>query len=148
MAEFHQKLIKILFITFIFIGAGCHDTRTGPYPESRKLLEGTWNWVQTSGGFMGNTTKPEDSGYVLKRIFTGDSEFMVYRNDTLLYSGTYTLKAPTDQDQDYLINYNVQQQNDNYQTSSLTAQYISFISADSLVLMDNCYDCYISIWSR
>jgi len=148
MVDIHHKLLKTLFIAFLFIGVGCHETRTGSNPEPQQLLEGTWNWEQSSGGFAGTTIKPEDSGYRIKRIFTGDSEFMVYRNDTLLYSGTYSIQPPADKKQDYIIKYEVQQQNDNYKTTNQPAQYISFVSADSLVLMDTCFDCYTSFWSR
>jgi hypothetical protein len=57
-----------------------------------KRLDGSWNWILTSGGYNGGTFTPETEGYTKVYTFNSiDSTFTCYLADTLFYTSYYSI---------------------------------------------------------
>jgi len=52
-------------------------------------LVGRWDWVSTCGGFAGICYTPESTGKSSYYVFTADSNYYFYANDTLISKGRY-----------------------------------------------------------
>jgi hypothetical protein len=78
--KFAAFLILIMFIEY-----GCEKKEPVSYSTS---LVGEWSWLITCGGFAGCTT-PATSNLTMRLVFTEDSLFYDYVNDTLRLSGRY-----------------------------------------------------------
>ena len=96
---------------------------------------GTWILEQKSGGFAGMTTKPEnETNLVIK-----NNTIKKYENGKLVSEDSFEVeKAKTIQStelQDVIV------------TSNIIKQSIS-VSGDTLILADQCYDCFTYIYKR
>jgi hypothetical protein len=83
-----MKKILLLLIIFIFF-YGCKKDNSYEYSSN---LIGKWSWLRTCGAFIG-CTGPEDRHISNSVVFTVDSIYNNFLNDTLKVSGRfYTLK--------------------------------------------------------
>ncbi len=94
-------------------------------------ITGKWNWLYSSGGFAGTTYTPESTGFKETVEFTIDSVYRLFRNDTLLSESGY-----------HILNSNLVI----YDNHSIRQSYS--IKSDTLILADECYDCFISVFKR
>jgi hypothetical protein len=82
-----KKILSLLIIFIIFYGC----KKDNSYEYSSNLI-GKWSWLRTCGGFIG-CTGPEDQHISINVVFTADSIYNNFLNDTLRVSGRfYTLK--------------------------------------------------------
>jgi hypothetical protein len=58
--------------------------------EPPKIV-GTWEWVDTYGGFAGESFTPESTGYEIQMEFRENGTVLVYQNLELLLVTSYTL---------------------------------------------------------
>ncbi|HKJ43978.1 MAG TPA: hypothetical protein VKA27_17915 [Sunxiuqinia sp.] len=117
---------KLLFIILTVLLSGCQKETF-----HASGLTGEWNWLYTSGGFAGMTYTPESTGFTSTIEFTPDSIYRIFRDGELQLESNYHLSPPD------LISYD--------ETSILQ----SFrISKDTLTLIDQCDDCFMSIYIR
>lgn len=119
-----KKLLFVL-ILFLFLGCNAEDDTT----LSSQLI-GKWKWVESSGGIMGVTNNPENTGKEITIEFTSDTQ-KTFINGVLEYQTTYYLErgAPISSTEKVdLINY------ENGWKQSLE------INEDYLVLFDEVYD--------
>lgn len=104
---------------------------------------GSWNWMKSTGGFAGVTITPATEGYREKIVLMSDSTFKLYYNDTLNVSTKYYIqreKPYIHSDSIYIIHYT--------DSTRFIQQVISLIGYDTLKLVDQCMDCYNSLYSR
>ena len=77
-----KKFIRITVIAALAILAtACNK------PEMQ-MLEGTWQWTQTSGGLAGVNYTPESEGFEAEIVFEGN-KFTFYKDGEKVVSGTY-----------------------------------------------------------
>jgi hypothetical protein len=110
----------------------------GNYKPGAYLYQ-TWDWVQSVGGLAGETLTPATTGYHKRAIFRSDGSYELYRNDSLAVATTYKLnwiKLAAGVDGTVVTYAN----NDMGQEMT--------IRGDTLILQDQCSDCYEHTWIR
>lgn len=108
------------------------DTRV--YVDIPGTMIGNWNWLSTSGGIAISLYTPENTGEIRRVEFDNKNNFRYYVNDILKSDHTFKIeksKSITGNDS-ALIAYNLLS----------SRQSIMFRGPDTLILFDECYDCY------
>jgi hypothetical protein len=78
----------VLFIAVCWLTACSNSSSSETQSDS---LLGRWQWNRTDGGFAGRTYTPATEGYSFAINFSSGSDYSIYRNDTLVRSGAYTI---------------------------------------------------------
>ena len=130
-----SKLFFIAILCMIFESCAKEnivDTRV--YVDIPGTMIGNWNWLSTSGGIGVSLYTPENTGEIRRVEFDNKSNFRYYVNDILKSDHTFRIeksKSITGNDS-ALIAYNLLS----------SRQNIMFRGTDTLILFDECYDCY------
>jgi len=147
MNQVKTPIVFLVFLSFLFISSCKKETSNQiefPNEESRQLI-GTWNWLQSSGGFGGTIQNPTTEGLDKQVKFNQKGEYSRLTNGELDYYLNYhfveDISIVTGEKR-YLINFVPLDKN------SLPFGRLSyeFISLDTLVLFDECYDCYTHLY--
>lgn len=137
------------YIVILFVLCGVALTACSVVGSNRvhSRLVGKWQWIRTTGGFVGMVITPDSVGYESYTVFEPDHTYSVFRADTLVKKGKYRSgKEDGEKTISYEdIQYFPPRPN---KTSFSPRQWIKFRGSDTLVLMDQCYDCYISTYVR
>jgi len=126
-----KKLIPFLII--LVFSAGCEkNTVISP------TLFGKWEWTSTCGGFAGICYTPQSTGQNSYIIFTADSNFYFYGNDTLKIKGKFHV-------------FNITVNNESYkylEAGSMGGEYT--LTGDELSWPENhaCCDCFGTSYIR
>lgn len=136
-----KSRIVFVVIGLIFIIA-CHKDKERDIvtTEAPEALIGTWNWLYSSGGFAGITETPQSTGEIKKIEFDRESNFRTYVNNVLKIENKYRVekgKTITSRDSVPILT-----------TSIGLRQSISFRTADTLILFDECFDCFEHYFKR
>ncbi len=116
-----------------------------PGSDEKKLL-GKWRWIETQGGFGGMLQTPETEKYRLTLEFLPKGILREYRNNELTLSYNYLLEQgksihhPEEVMQIKYVEKNASIQN-------RVRDYFR-IQGDTLILKNECYDCFTSIFVR
>lgn len=103
-------------------------------------IVGQWEWFRSTGGFIGETITPDSEGATnLQLIFKSDFSFSFFRADTLVTSGKYSISKKNGET---IVSYDTAKENFFFD------QQIQFKGSDTLILADECADCYINFYSR
>lgn len=103
-------------------------------------IVGQWEWVKSTGGFIGHTVTPDSTGYSTKQIhFSANNEFLLFRSDTLVEFGRYHLEKGK---YETVIKYEIES------GSFYPNQKVEFNNRDILLLIDECVDCYTNTFIR
>jgi hypothetical protein len=128
---------KIIFFLLLAVFC-CKCKKDNPYDYSPSLI-GAWSWISTCGGLYYHCYTPESTNYNINLVFTADSMFNTYRNDTLITSirfQTYISPTPDFPGTPDVIKYN----------SSNEMKFS--ITHDTLYLNDFCCDGFSSNYRR
>lgn len=126
--------IVLSAVVIFFISCSVTDIQT----TSHEIV-GQWEWVKSTGGFAGHTISPDSAGYAKQQIyFTDNQKFSFFQSDTLVLSGTYFLEKEND---DTIVRYEIEG------NTFYPDQKVHFFK-DSLILMDECADCYTNTYKR
>ena len=127
-----STIIGVVVIALVF-------TSCVTNPENNKnTIFGYWQFVESTGGFTGETRTPESLGYHQTIHFTKDSLIFRYKDNQLVGVKRFHILPSRDKFvADTLI------REDYY-----VRQIISFRTADTLVLTDYCTDCYRTVYAR
>ena len=131
-----KHTIVFLVLVLLLTMTGCKKL---PDPELEKLF-GTWDWIQTSGGFGGGAYTPASAGYNQTIEFKKSRICKLYKDGELQLKRRFKLKEGESiysSETAYIIEYRK-----NWEES------IEFWGHDTLVLKDECYDCYMSVYVR
>lgn len=129
------KLVSYLLFILFFSSCSILDSNS-----TSPNIVGRWNWILSTGGFAGEVSTPDSAGVPNRRlIFNPNYTFSFFRADTLVKTGKYTLK---EKDGEVVISYDTGKQ------SLFFDQRITFQGNDTLILADECYDCYINTYVR
>lgn len=143
-----QALWTIAVVTVSRFLTTCKKNISLPSPELEKLF-GSWEWVQSSGGFGGQTTTPTSSGDSQTVEFNKNGIYKWYKGDKLQhkmkfsvteYQSVYTT-SPS-----FVIKYKDTRLFVNKDFP--ITQTVTFGGQDSLFLNDECNDCYNHIYIR
>ncbi|MBI4546557.1 MAG: hypothetical protein HY707_01150 [Ignavibacteriae bacterium] len=85
-----RLFFALSFLALIIWSHGCQNSTESIVQQPQGLI-GSWGWVESGGGELGLRT-PESEGYTENWRFDPDSTFYEYRNDTLVYQGTYEIR--------------------------------------------------------
>jgi len=122
--------IALLFMSCSILSSNSHSPQ----------IVGQWEWVRSSGGIMGETKTPDSTGVPERHLnFNVDQSFSFYRADTLVQKGRFSLN---EKGEDLIISYHTA---DNH---FFMDQRLTFQGNDTLILADECYDCYINMYVR
>ena len=105
-------------------------------PTVNQGILGSWNWYVSIGGISGSQVlTPASEGYTVTIVYNSDSTFQYYRNDTLQaatrFSVCHRKDAFTHDTMDVIT----------YESNRFVSQAVYVVTADSLELRDECYDC-------
>lgn len=92
-----MKKSLIFIFVIIAIGYGCEKNNVA-VPQS---LVGEWSWISTCGGIYYNCSTPESTHQKIRTVYTPDSFFNYYQNDTLKQSVrfyTYMIRSQDNKD--------------------------------------------------
>ena len=59
--------------------------------EFNHPIIGKWNWVESFGGIGGVRLTPESEGYTKTHVYSPDSTFLGFRNDSLMIVAKYSI---------------------------------------------------------
>jgi hypothetical protein len=112
------------------------DSKEEPIPGD---LFGSWQWVQSEGGFGGVRMTPETEGYTQKLTFMSPRSFILYRNNDVFDHGTFSAQREDDGTKLHFSS-----------SKAWTTDYllITLVESDSLVLQDWCFDCFSHTYRR
>ena len=83
----------MLSILAVVAGTGCG----GPLgPTTVELLDGSWTWVESSGGIAGGTLTPASTGETMTLRFFGADSVELTRDGVLAGTTTYQLLSSDD----------------------------------------------------
>ena len=85
-----MKLRHIIFTAALLALVSCSNTSSTNTTQTSPIV-GKWNWVNSVGGFAGWTLTPKSEGYTCSVSFSDQSDYSIYRNDSLMQSGFYTV---------------------------------------------------------
>jgi hypothetical protein len=108
--------------------------------EILSRLCGNWKWVNSSGGFNGDTITPETEGYEKKLKLFKNYSYLVYKNGKIIKSGIFELSYGESIGSVEMC-YQIKFQNEFLQS-------ITFIGKNQLRLSEECYDCYSHLYER
>ena len=132
-----KKSLMFIFV-IIAIDYGCEKNNV-TVPQS---LVGEWSWISTCGGIYPNCSTPESTHRNIRTIYTPDSLYNYYQNDTLKLSvkfNTYIIKSQDNKDAQVV----------DYVTFGFDPNYLYYsIVRDTLSLWNGYADGSISFFSR
>lgn len=112
-----------------------------------KNLIGKWTWIETSGGFAGEITNPKTEKYEVQIEFTKNKLFSEWKDKQTINCQKYVIKSGksiySEQAQP-IITYVPKPGN----KISLMADSFEFKGKDTLILKNECHDCYTRVFVR
>ena len=127
---------KVFFITcFCFLFACSQGDNS-----NSKLLKGEWRWASSGGGIAGEVLTPQTEGHSAKLVFDG-KQATFYRNNNQVGNSKYQLQKRKsiyfEENKDFIV-YDKKRMPD----------VIIYLVPDTLVLGDNLFDGYTSVYIR
>lgn len=120
-------------ITILLLGITTLSCQKVGIKDTRNDLIGTWEWVFTSGGQSGMTITPATEGYTQLLQFTKQN-VTKYRDGSVQSSMPYTL------DRGESIYTGQEETLIQFGSGGMTQSVV--IEADTLLLREECFDCY------
>lgn len=112
-----------------------------------KNLIGKWTWIETSGGFAGEITNPQTEKYEVQIEFTKNKLFSEWKDKQTINCQKYfikTAKSIYSEQAQPIITYVPKPGS----KSSLMADSFEFKGKDTLILKNECHDCYTRVFVR
>ncbi|MEO8532119.1 MAG: hypothetical protein ABI441_00140 [Flavobacterium sp.] len=129
-----MKNIAFILISFLFFS--CSSTNTVD-ASNQNSLNGKWNWISSTGGFIGSTVTPASEKKTMT-IEISNSTIKRYENGKLLSENTFSIKTGNSiygDNKKMIVVENLPNQ--------------SFeVKDNKLYLNDECNDCYQSEYVR
>jgi hypothetical protein len=122
--------MKNIFFTFILIALiGCSNSNNS---ELKSQLIGKWKWIESSGGIDGRTETPESTGNAVTIEFT-HTTIKTFVNGNLESEVNYEIQSGS--------SIRTTEKTDLIVYENRTIQSV-LIEGNSLVLFEECYDCF------
>ena len=147
MKTFSKIILFVVITTVSLFITSCRKDITMPNPELEKLF-GSWDWVSTSGGYIGSTKTPVTEGYSAYISFDKKGITKMYKDgkkkETLKYTLTETATAVGNTTA-YIIHY---KNKGICNKNTPNQQIIRFGGQDTLFLSDIYSDGFFNIYTR
>lgn len=108
--------------------------------NNAKLLKGQWRWVSSGGGIAGEVLTPQTEGHSAKLVFDG-KQATFFKNNKQVGNSKYQLQKRVsiyfEEKKDFIV-YDKKRMPD----------VIVYLVTDTLVLGDNLFDGYTSVYIR
>ncbi len=127
---------RTLSILAVVGATGCGDPVA---PTTVELLEGSWTWVESSGGITGGTLTPASTGETMTLRFLGADSVELTRNGDLAGATTYQLFL-YDDGGSTVIEY--------AQSLFGFASQGVYVGEEELILRDGCCDGFVYRFQR
>jgi len=134
-----KRCFCVLILSFIVLS--CHNEPTSVDSSQAITLFGKWQWIASSGGLVGQIVTPLPNIRVIQ-TYTYDGIFSQSWNDTVQISSHFIIKRQKTIYSIDSLNVIV------YQDSRLAKEVVVYLAADTLVLGDNFYDGFSSVYKR
>jgi hypothetical protein len=141
-----SNFFTLLFVLLAILFSTCKKDISIPDPDFKKLF-GTWEWVQSSGGFSGQTTTPASEGYTFTDKYKSNGVLIIYKNGNRTERMTYKFSEGTSilsNQPAYLIEY----RDGTFSKKEVVSQLFKFAGEDTLYLFDNSDDGFTHIYVR
>jgi hypothetical protein len=89
-----MKKLLLFILVISTIDYGC-EKNSVTIPQS---LAGEWSWIRTCGGIYYNCSTPESTHQNIRTVYTQDSFYNYYQNDTLKQSVRFNIYIIKSQD--------------------------------------------------
>ncbi len=112
-----------------------------------KKLIGKWTWIETSGGFAGEITNPKTEKCEVQIEFTKNKMFSEWKDKQTVHCQKYfikTGKSMFSEQERPIITYVPKPGN----KITLISDSFEFKGKDTLILKNECHDCYTRIFVR
>lgn len=141
--------LQLIFISlnFFLIAPTCNKEIQLPNPELKKIF-GRWEWIETSGGFAGKIVTPEETGIAYAIEFSVNGIFQYYKDEKLIDKKRFSInegKSIYGGEKAYIIAYS---NLDSLFRGAMPNQSVSFSGSDTLLLKEECYDCFSTVFVR
>lgn len=106
-------------------------------------LYGNWQWASSSGGYAPKTITPATEGYNKTISFSNTGIYSEHQSNSTSKTGTFTIakaKSIYTADPSFVISYDGMGQFSKKQSFQM--------KGDTLLLLDECYDCYKHTYIR
>lgn len=134
-----SNLKNIIILLCLLVFTGCTDN---PTESIFGKYNGTWQWLETSGGFFGRVITPE-KGVTVKIFYGKLNTYKLYCNDTLKVQANYNFEG-SEKGYDKITYSNIITYNYNfYQTNCYSRVY-----SDTLLSTDGYTDGYTSYYKK
>lgn len=131
-----NKFVILVLIVIAFY-EGCK--KDDSFVSSSSLI-GEWSWISTCGGIAGICYTPKSTNQRINLVFTGDSMYKSFTNDTLKDSGKFHIYK--------IISADTKDTSNVVQYGSGSQKFL--IIRDTLYFpkSDLCFDCFESNYRR
>ncbi|HLG35787.1 MAG TPA: hypothetical protein VI757_12970 [Bacteroidia bacterium] len=139
--------MTLVSLSFILLAQTCSKEITLPDSELKKIF-GKWEWIETSGGFAGKIMTPAKTGTTDEIEFSTQGIFQEFKNGKLQDKKRFSItkdKSILKGDSAYIISFS---SIDSSFRRAIQKQSVSFTGSDTLLLNEECFDCFSSIWVR
>jgi hypothetical protein len=136
---------KLLYIIIVFLILGsCTKDIIKDNPKTIEIptsLIAKWNWISSCGGIAGITYTPQSTGEVRIIEFDVNNNYKYYVNDILKSESKFDIKkfiSITNHDSTLMVLIDQRP----------IRQSIWFHSSDTLILFEECFDCFEHYYTR
>lgn len=139
--NFKKTDCLILVVLMLVIGSSFSGCFESPFvPKNQGPLVGVWDWRQSCGGFAGQCYYADSVDYTKTLILESDYDFVMLRNDTVSFVGTYqVVRKPFWSDSDTA---------DVLLIDGWPEMKIEKLTSDTLALIDRCSDCFSHLYVK
>ncbi len=141
-------MLNKMLTTFIALLTLYSCKKDIPIPkEGLNNLFGEWVWVSSNGGLTNQTTSPNTENYIIEIEYKKNGIFKKHRDGKRVNKMKFKFeKGQTifSSEDEYLIKYTIGK----FSKVGTTPHYFEFIGADTLILKEECFDCFTHIYVR
>mgnify|MGYP005847180983 CR=1 FL=1 len=131
-----NQLKLIFFLLFGLFFSACSIVSSD---SNSSQIVGQWEWFRSAGGFIGEIITTDSAGVSTRHItFKSNFKFSFFRADTVVVSGKYSISKKNGET---VISYDTEKK-------FFFDQRVRFKGNDTLILADECADCYINYYKR
>ena len=141
-----QKFLLLIF-SALLLSPTCSKEIALPDPELKKIF-GKWEWVESSGGFAGKIITPEQTGHASSIEFSSRGVYQYFKDNALTDRKHFSItegKSIYTGGTAFIVSYSI---NDSLFRGSLQNQSVSFKGSDTLLLKEECHDCFSTVWVK
>ncbi len=139
-------MLRSILAAGLFTAAACNSSPT----DVGRAVEGSWVWVESSGGIAGWTLTPGSEGYSVRLEFADDSTVHAFRNDSLITTSRARLMERLIQyagpGREYEVDFDPPLRALVF--SSMAQHIVQSPSPDRLTFEDPCCDGYVHVFER